>query len=148
MGVIGRDICSGVAKQPFKEEVIRGAINRAESALKLIKADFGIGIEGDVIKPGKKWYNLGFIVVINGDGKIGTGTSGWFECPSEILKKLKNGKELGEIIDELTRKKDAKNREGAIVFFAKGKVVRKDLYKHGVFMVLVPFLSPLDMFNA
>jgi len=73
---------------------------------------------------------------------MGTGTTGWFECPPIILEQLKRGRELGEVMDDLTGKTDTKKHEGAIGVFTKGKVSRKDLYKHGVFMALVPFLSP------
>jgi non-canonical (house-cleaning) NTP pyrophosphatase len=32
-------------------------------------------------------------------------------------------------------------QNGAISIFTKGKISRKDLYKHGIFMALIPFLS-------
>jgi len=135
------EVDSGVPLQPFDDEVIRGAEDRARYALKLTDADYGVGIEGGVMKLGNRWYNLGFVAIINRAGKIGTGTSGWFECPSCILEKLKDGQELGDVIDELAGRKDTKRHEGAIGLFTKGKISRKDLYKHGVFMALVPFIA-------
>jgi non-canonical (house-cleaning) NTP pyrophosphatase len=72
---------------------------------------------------------------------MGTGTSGWFECSPSILEKLKRGKELGEVIDELAGRKDTKMQEGAVGLLTGGKVSRKDLYKHGVFMALIPFTA-------
>ena len=140
--VVGIEVDSGVSNQPFNEEAIKGAINRAKNVLKLINTDYSVGIEGGVINLGKKWYNLGFIAIIDKEGKIGTGTSGWFECPPNILEKLEKGKELGEVMDEMTGRKDVKKQEGAIGVFTRGKVSRKDLYKHGILMALVPFLSP------
>jgi len=77
---------SGVSSQPFKEDIIRGSVNRAKNALKLTDADFGVGIESGVMKFGEKWYNLSFITIIDKKGNMGTGTSGWFECPSGIEK--------------------------------------------------------------
>ena len=82
--VVGVKVDSGVSGQPFKEEVIEGSVNRAVNALKLTGADFGVGIEGGVIKLGEKWYNLGFVAIVDREGKIGTGTSGWFECPLDL----------------------------------------------------------------
>ena len=140
--VMGIKVDSGVSGQPFKEDVVEGSVNRAKSVLKLTFADFGVGIEGGVMKLGEKWYNLGFVAIVDKEGRTGTGTSGWFECPPSILEKLKNGEELGEVMDELTGRKDTKKQEGAIGILTKGKVIRKDLYKHGVFMALAPFLSP------
>jgi len=50
--VIGEEVGSGVSKQPFGDEVIRGAEDRAKKALKLVDADYGVGIEGGVMKLG------------------------------------------------------------------------------------------------
>jgi inosine/xanthosine triphosphatase len=133
---------SGVSTQPFKEDIIKGSVNRAKKALKLTDADFGVGIESGVMKIGEKWYNLGFITIIDKKGNVGTGTSGWFECPYNILKELENGKELGQVISEITGRVDVQRQEGAIGVFTKGKVTRRELYKHGIFMALTKFLSP------
>ena len=145
--VSGIQVDSRVSNQPFKEEVIEGAVNRAESALKCPDVDFGVGIEGGIIQLGEKWYNLGFVTIIDRKGGRGTGTSGWFECPTSILEQLKHGRELGEVIDDLTGRMDTKRQEGAIGVLTRGKVTRKDLYKQGVFMALVPFLSQ-DFFDS
>jgi inosine/xanthosine triphosphatase len=140
--VIGLRVDSGVSSQPFKEEVIEGSVKRARNALKVTDADLGVGIEGGVMRLGERWYNLGFVAIVDREGVMGTGTSGWFECPLSILGKLKDGKELGEVMDELMGRKDTKKQEGAIGIFTKGRVSRKDLYKHGILMALAPFLSP------
>ena len=140
--VRGMNVDSKVADQPFKKEVIEGAVNRAESAVMCPGVDFGVGIEGGIMQLGGRWYNLGFVTIIDRKGGMGTGTSGWFECPTPILNQLKHGRELGEVIDDLTGRMDTKRQEGAIGVFTRGKVKRKDLYKQGVFMALVPFLSP------
>lgn len=131
-----------VSNQPFKEDIIKGSVNRAKKALKFTDADFGVGIESGVMKFGEKWYNLGFITIVDKKGNLGTGTSGWFECPSGIMRELANGKELGQVISEMTGRVDVQRREGAIGIFTKGKVTRKELYKHGIFMALAKFLSP------
>ena len=104
-------------------------------------ADFGVGIEGGIIQLGGRWYNLGFIAIIDKAGHWGTGTSGWFECPPTILEQVKQGRELGAVMDDVTGRKETKKEEGAIGIFTKGTVKRTDLYKHGVFMALVPFLT-------
>ncbi|MEW6592837.1 MAG: inosine/xanthosine triphosphatase [Candidatus Hadarchaeota archaeon] len=140
--VVGVDVDSGVSSQPFQcNEIVRGAVNRAKKALKILKADYGVGIEGGVAKFGGKWYNLGFVAIVGKKGRVGTGTSGWFECPERILRELKTGKELGDVIDELVGEKGTKRRGGAIGIFTRGMVSRKALYEHGVWMALSPFLS-------
>jgi inosine/xanthosine triphosphatase len=139
--IIGVQVESDVSDQPFNEEVLKGAVKRAEKALKLTGAEFGVGIEGGVIQLGEKWYNLGFVTIIDKNGRRGTGTSGWFECPPKILEQLKRGRELGDVMDDLTGRKDTKKQNGAVGIFTKGTVRRKDLYKHGIFMALIPFLA-------
>jgi inosine/xanthosine triphosphatase len=139
--VRGIPVVSDVAAQPFHEEVMQGAVNRAEKAITVTGADFGVGIEGGIIQLGGRWYNLGFVAIIDKAGQLGTGTSGLFECPSTILEQVKRGKELGDVMDEVTGRKETEKEEGAIGIFTKGTVKRTDLYKHGVFMALVPFLT-------
>lgn len=137
-----KEVDSGVPDQPFGNEIIDGSKNRAKRVLKITNADFGVGIESGIMKLGGRWYNLGFITITDKKGKVGTGTCGWFECPSNILEEIKKGKELDEVIDKITGKKNVKKHDGIIGILTKGKVSREDLYKHGVLMALTPFLSP------
>lgn len=138
--VSGRSIESNVPPQPFNEEVILGAINRARNAMNS-GVDFSVGIEGGIIKLGGKYYNLGFVVIMDKNGRIGTGTSGWFECPEKILVEIKKGKELGTVMDEMIGERDVKRKQGAIGVFTKGMITRKELYKHGIYMALCPFIN-------
>lgn len=141
--VAGVDTDSGVSIQPFHaDEITRGAANRAKKSLEVSGADYGVGIEGGVAKFGDEWYNLGFVAIVDRKGRTGTGTSGWFECPPDILRELKRGKELGDVMDELVGERDTKRRGGAIGIFTKGVVDRQALYEHGVWMALAPFISP------
>jgi len=139
--VLGILVDSAVPIQPFGEEVITGAVNRALKSLKSGNADYGIGIEGGVFPLGNKWYNLGFVAIVDKKGTIGTGTSGWFECPEPILRKLKSGEELGTVMDRLTGRRGTKREEGAVGIFTRKKVTRKEFYKHGLYMALIPFLN-------
>ncbi|MCD6575981.1 MAG: inosine/xanthosine triphosphatase [Nanoarchaeota archaeon] len=138
--ITGKPIESNVPPQPFNEEVILGALNRARNAM-AAGVDFSVGIEGGIIKLGGKYYNLGFVVIMDKSGKIGTGTSGWFECPEKVLAEIRKGKELGTVMDEMIGEKDVKKKQGAIGVFTKGRVTRKELYKHGIYMALCPFIS-------
>ncbi|MCD6547660.1 MAG: inosine/xanthosine triphosphatase [Nanoarchaeota archaeon] len=138
--VYSKEVDSGVPNQPFNEETIKGAINRAEKAMDK-DFDFSVGIEGGIIKLGDKYYNLGFIAILDKNGNLCTGTSGWFECPEKVLKEIKKGKELGQVMDEFIGEKDVKKKQGAIGVFTKGKVTRKELYKHGIYMALCRFLN-------
>jgi len=139
--VFGLSVESGVSKQPINEETFVGARNRAGRALEVGAADYGVGIEGGLVKLGGRWYNLGFVVVINRRGEVGTGTSGWFECPKTPLEEIRKGRELADVMDEVSGTRESRNELGAIGFLTKNRVTRKDLYVHGVHMALIPFLN-------
>jgi len=139
--VVGVSVDSGVSNQPFGDETISGAYNRAEKVLKASNADFGVGIEGGIMRLGEKWYSFGFVVITDKEGNTGTGSSGWFECPKIILDGIKKGSELGDVMDRISGIKDSKKKAGAIGILTRNIVTRKDLYKHGVLMALVPFMN-------
>ncbi|MGC9104037.1 MAG: inosine/xanthosine triphosphatase [Candidatus Methanodesulfokora sp.] len=139
--VKGIEVDSGVGPEPIEEEAVEGAINRAVKAMKLLPSDFSVGIEGGLFHLHGRYYLAGFVAIMRSDGLISTGTSGWFECPKKLLGRLLRGEELGSIMDEITGRRDVKKKEGAIGYFTKGIVDRKELYKHGVLMALARFIS-------
>jgi len=139
--VRGVEVDSGVPAEPIGEEAVRGAMNRARAALNRLNADFGVGIEGGVFHLSGRYYCAGFVWVERKDGTYGTGTSGWFECPSKFLPRLLTGTELGDLMAQLSGKADIKKEEGAIGFFTRGAVSRTDLYTHGVLMALSKFIA-------
>src|SRR3989344_4029632 len=64
--VLGVEVSSGVSNQPMSDlESIKGATTRAKRAIKALKADFGVGLEGGLQKIKKDWFDCGWIVVIN-----------------------------------------------------------------------------------
>ncbi len=144
VSVIGVKVESDVPPQPINEQAFQGAFNRATNALKLVKdADFGVGIEGSVIKIFDRYYCTGFVVIISRSGEMHTGFSGWFECPSKILPRLLSGEELGSLMDEVSGRKNVKYNEGAIGILTRGVISRTDLYEHGIIMALTGFLTKL-----
>jgi inosine/xanthosine triphosphatase len=148
--VIGIKVKSKVSAQPINSETFEGAKNRALELKKInekrnLKAKFFVGIEGGIVNIYSKWFALGVMCIIDDKGRVGYGTSPLFELPEQITKHLLNGVELGDIVDKLTGKKDTKKKGGAIGFFTKGIMDRKDLYVDGLIVALVPFLNE-DLF--
>lgn len=139
--VRGIKVNSEVSLEPIGEEAIRGAMNRARKAMALLKADYGVGIEGGIFHLGGRYYCAGFVWVERKDGVNSTGFSGWFECPRSFLPRLLTGVELGDLMAEISGKAEIKKEEGAIGYFTKGKVNRTDLYTHGVLMALTKFIA-------
>ncbi|MEH7353683.1 DUF84 family protein [Neobacillus drentensis] len=125
------DIPSGVNKQPFSdEETIQGAINRAVGALKKVNGDIGIGLEGGVYEKsyGLLLCNWGAIAARNMDPIIAGGAR--FLLPEEVAARLRNGEELGPVMDDYAKMKNVRKHEGAIGIFTNGMINRVDMFTH------------------
>lgn len=144
--VIGVKVSSGVSDQPMSDaECIKGATVRAKKSLKILKADFGVGIEGGVNNIGSKWFDCGWVVVTDKKGRMGIGSSARMETPKIMIKMIKKGMELGDVGDKLFNRKNSKQAEGHFGMMTDGVVTRKDGYTQAVVMALSRFIHP-EMF--
>lgn len=143
--VTGIEVNSSVSQQPVDDETFKGAKNRALELMKInasenLNGEYFVGVEGGIIKQFGKWFAFGGMCIIDKDGNEGFGASPHFELPEFIIKKLLEGAELGDVMDEITNKQNTKQNAGAIGFFTNGIMHRKDLYVPGLISALVPFL--------
>ena len=139
--VVGLEIESGVSSQPMSDiESIKGATNRAKGALKKAKADFGVGIEGGLEKIKNKWFDSGWVVIVDKYGVIGIGSSIKMETPSLIIKKVKTGKEIGFIDDEIFKNTKSKHGIGHFGLMTDGAITRMECYTQGVISTLARFI--------
>ncbi|MGA8262882.1 MAG: inosine/xanthosine triphosphatase [Ignavibacteriaceae bacterium] len=143
--VIGINVDSKVSDQPVNEETFDGAKNRAfelieKNKIENLDADYFVGIEGGIIQLYSKWFAFGCMCIADREGKIGFGTSAHFELPKVIVDELLNGKELGDIMDEIQNKSNTKQKLGAIGYFTKGVMSRSELYVPGLITALIPLL--------
>lgn len=139
------EVESGVSVQPVNDETFVGAQNRASNLFDLNKrenlnADFFVGIEGGIIQIFGKWFAFGCMCVMDKGGKVGYGTSPHFELPDSVIEKLLSGIELGDVMDEIMRQENTKQKMGAIGYFTNGIMHRKDLYIAGLTVAVIPFL--------
>ncbi len=144
--ISGLAVRSGVPSQPINIETFRGAKNRSLALKRInrkmnLKASFFVGIEGGIINLYSRWFAFGAMCIIDKAGRISFGSSPHFELPAHVTKKLLAGTELGDVMDELRGEKNTKQKDGAIGFFTKGIMSRKDFYVHGLVVALVPFIS-------
>lgn len=144
--VVGIKVNSGVSDQPINDETFEGAKNRALelkriSEEKNLKAEFFVGIEGGIIRLYSRWFAFGVMCIMNKKGRIGYGTSPFFELPESVTKKLLKRIELGNVMDEITGEKNTKQKDGAVGFFTHGRMKRKDFYVHGLVLALIPFIN-------
>lgn len=139
--VKGVSVSSGVSDQPMSiEACYQGALQRAENVLKKGKFDYAVGIEGGVNQFSFGWVTQGVIVILNKEGKQGVGMSAALPLDEEIIKKLKKGEELGDLIEEDSGIENVKQKQGAFGLYTNGYVTRQKGYEHGVAFALSRFL--------
>ncbi|WP_246941315.1 DUF84 family protein [Bacillus pinisoli] len=122
---------SDVSEQPFSdEETLHGAKNRAVHAMMAGGTDIGIGLEGGVVEMASGLYlcNWGALVDHTGFSTVAAGAR--IQLPDEIAHELRNGQELGPVMDAYAKKKDVRKLEGAIGIFTNEMVNRKEMFTH------------------
>jgi len=139
--VISVEVESGTRNQPFNEEIKKGAENRAKNALKATDADFGVGTESGIIEKFDAYYINIYTAICSRNLEIHGAWSGTVECPPDILEELKNGRELGEVADNLTGRHNIKQQEGLVGIWTRGKIPREHFIKESVMYALIPFLN-------
>ncbi len=146
--VIGESVESNVSAQPMSpEESLKGATNRALAALDSNKqASFGVGLEGGLEKVNGYWFDCGWCVVVDRQKRKGVATSARIPTPESIMQHIRDGKELGEAIDLIFNRKNAKQAEGQFGLMTDGAITRTDGYVHAVCLALSRFLHP-DLFD-
>jgi len=143
--IIARDVNSKVSDQPVGDQTFEGAEHRVLELEKMnrtsnLEADFFVGIEGGITRIYSRWFAFGAVCIANKEGKKSFGISSHFELPEQIVEELLEGKELGQVMNEITGWENVKQKGGAIGFFTKGKVNRETAYIQGLIVALVPFL--------
>ena len=144
--ILSFDVSSGIPDQPIDNETFEGAKNRALELQKInkeknLEGDFFVGIEGGIQKLYDIWFSFSVTCIIDKEDTIGFGTSPNFELPEFIIKKLLDRIELGDVMQDLTKVENIKQKGGAISFFSKGKIDRKSLYVPGIMVALIHFLN-------
>lgn len=133
---------SGVGKQPFNDDTVRGAINRARNAYS-DEFDFSVGVEAGLFE--NRFAVTGYIdfqVACVYDGEHYTlGFGPGFEYPPEVIDEVLKGREVGEVMAELTGIENLGKKFGAIGFLTWKSVNRSMLTEMAVTMALIPWLN-------
>jgi len=140
---------SGVADMPLTLEALKtGARNRALSVLKQPELanrhiDFAIGMEGGVyqIGPGESAF-LQSWVYARRNGRGFYGCSAGLPIPAAIARELfEHKKELAEVIDTFSGKKDVRSKEGAYGILSRNIYTRSHAFESAIVNAMVPFLN-------
>ncbi len=136
---VGVSVPSNVSNQPSSNsETFFGAKNRADNAANQVNADFYVGIEGGIEHINNEAQAFAWIV-INSAGKYGKSRTGTFFLPREIVKLLKEGKELGEADDIVFKRSNSKQENGAVGILTGDVIDRTKYYTEAVILSLIPF---------
>ncbi len=135
---------SGVPAQPFGEETIAGAINRAKCAFAPEKFDMGVGIEAGLFKVGGEvelTIDIQYCAIYDGSW-LTLGCGSGFEYPPVVLDEVLGGKEVGDVMSRVAGVEDLGEKQGAIGFLSRGMLTRTQLTEQSVFMALIPRMNP------
>ena len=134
---------SGVGAQPFGDEATRaGALERARRALAISGADIAFGLEGGVELERERVWLLSWVAAVDPSGREGYASGLRMLLPPSLGKGLRDGAELGTLIDDLFDVKDSKSASGAIGLLTAGAVSRTDAFADLVAMSLAPWIHP------
>lgn len=139
--VTGVDVASGVSNQPnSNEESIHGARNRAKHALMKGKADFSVGLEGGLENISGLWFTRAWIVVQSKIGDEGIGSTISMYVPSEVMRLIEKGVELGHANDKVFGMKNSKHAGGHFGLMTNNIITREKAYTDGIISALAVFL--------
>ncbi len=140
--IIGVSVPSGVSDMPMShDEIVKGAKNRAQAALELVDADYGVGLEGGMEDSGLGTFLVGFVAIVNKEGQWGYSLGGGLYMPEKIVKIVKeSGRELGCIMDELRGVNNSKQHEGCVGYFTDNLIDRQESFEK-------PTISALSRFK-
>lgn len=131
--VISVDAPSKVNAQPFSDaETKEGAINRATLCVKEMPKAIGIGLEGGVMEIDGELYVCNWGALVTPDARVYTASGARIPLPREINDELYRGFELGDIMDQYTKKTHVRENEGAVGIFTNEYISRNDMFIHVV----------------
>lgn len=129
-GILPVKTKSGVPAQPFSlEETRQGAVNRASAAL-AGEVDLSIGLEGGVYEMGETMYLCNWGALASSKGKIYTAGGAQIPLPEEIARELRNGYELGPVMDHYANETGIRHHKGAIGILTANMMNRRDMFGH------------------
>ncbi|AMF93629.1 non-canonical purine NTP phosphatase [Vibrio fluvialis] len=135
----GVSVPSEVADQPMSDhETKLGALNRVRNAKQSITdGDFYVGLEagidGDVTFA---W------MIIESATQRGESRSASLMLPPEVLSKLADANELGDVMDEVFGTDNIKQKGGAIGLLTQHHLTRSSVYHQALILALIPFTNP------
>ncbi|MGE5141632.1 MAG: inosine/xanthosine triphosphatase [Rudaea sp.] len=137
---VALEVPSGVSAQPLGDAETRlGALNRARAVREASGADWGVGLEGGIVLNEMGTMTTAWCVIADGEGRVGVGGGANMLLPEPIARRVDEGLELGEAMDEWAGVNDVKRGPGAIGILTRGLVDRQGAYEYIVKLSLARF---------
>jgi inosine/xanthosine triphosphatase len=149
--VVARKVETGVPEMPLtNEQLMRGAKTRADGVRELLSkegtsAQLFVGLEGGLhsVLIDDQWHTFlcGWAYVT--DGARGTfGAAPSISLPDFIARSvIDGGRQLGEVIDELTGLEDVRSRQGAWGVLSRELLTRSHSFEAALVAAFAPFYN-------
>lgn len=136
---------SGVSEQPFgHEETVLGAENRAHAVLDTDSFDYGVGLEGGVAEfDGTDGLFLVMWAAITDGDVVSHGAGPSLELPASIATRVRDGEELGPVMDDVLGTTDVAKKEGAAGALSGGRIDRETALGTALAGASGPFVTDL-----
>jgi inosine/xanthosine triphosphatase len=136
---------SGVSEQPVGEvETVEGAENRARNVLLAGDYDLGVGLEGGVAGiEGADGLFLIMWAAATDDERLGRGAGPRLRLPESIAGRVRDGEELGPVMDDVLDMDDVAEKQGAAGALTGHIIDRESALRQAVAGALGPFVTEL-----
>jgi len=140
--VDARRVASGVPPQPFGSDTVKGAITRAKNAYKSGGYDYGVGIEAGLSDVEGFVLDIQFCAIYDSVAGITLGCGSGFQYPPEVVSEVLSGREVGDVMSEISGIENLGKKLGAIGYLSHGLLDRTQLTEQSVLMALIPRINP------
>ena len=138
----GVEVETGVPQQPREDDVIKGAMNRARSAIG--GADIGVGVEAGLLwDEVVQWYfDVQYCVIVDSSGRatIGHGPGFWY--PPEVIEWVEKGLSVNDAMQKVTGIEKIGHTTGAVGYLSKNAMDRTRLTEMAVLAAFIPRIRP------
>jgi len=132
---------SGVPEQPWgDDETVEGACNRAERALESGDYDLGVGLEGGVAERDGSLFLVMWAAASDGE-RVEVGGGPRLRLPEDVAARLRDGAELGPVMDDLLDTSGVAEKQGAAGVLTGGVTDRTEALRTAVAGALGPFVT-------
>jgi len=137
------DVDSEVPDQPIGlKTTVQGAINRAKNAFSP-DFDLSVGIESGLLEVPHSitgYLDLQWCAIYDGE-KITLGVSAGFEYPPMVIEQVLGGREVGDVMDQVTGVNKLGQKTGAVSHLTQGMLDRTGNTEQCVLMAMVPRMN-------